>query len=458
MCLPPQKNFYKILPAFMTDNQHITIGCMGMTHLGLVHACAFAEKGFNLVCYDSNSALIESLQQSDFPIEEPDFKALCHRHFSQFHFSSQIQDLVACDVIFIAYDVPTDGQGNSDLTVIRDLIEAVQPVLSSKTTLVLLSQVPPGFTRQLPIKKDRLFYQVETLIFGCAMERARFPERYIVGMNDPTSILPSAYARLLESFHCPILKMRYESAELAKISINLFLVSSVSTTNMIAEVCESIGADWADIAPTLRLDKRIGPHAYLKPGLGIAGGNLERDLKTLTHLGSQYGIDTGIISAWQKKLAHRRDWVWRCLQQFVFNLKESPLICILGLAYKPDTHSIKNSASIALIQQLHRYSIHTHDPLVNVSFPNAQQYLSVEAAVSKADVVIIMTPWAEYKTLSIDQLLDVMQGSTIIDPYGVLDVETASEREDDLLYCTLGKKPRNYMPSMLGASVVGNLP
>ena len=68
--------------------------------------------------------------------------------------------------------------------------------------------------------------------------------------------------------------MHYESAELAKISINMFLVASVTTANTLAEICEQVGADWVEIVPALRLDKRIGPHAYLNPGLGIAGGNI----------------------------------------------------------------------------------------------------------------------------------------------------------------------------------------
>ena len=125
------------------------------------------------------------------------------------------------------------------------------------------------------------FYQVETLIFGAAVKRAMEPERFIVGALDPSAALPESYASFLKAFGCPVLVMRLESAELAKIAINFFLVSTVCTTNTLAELCESIGADWGEIAPALRLDRRIGPHAYLKPGLGIAGGNLERDLVTV---------------------------------------------------------------------------------------------------------------------------------------------------------------------------------
>src|SRR5208282_6722957 len=102
------------------------------------------------------------------------------------------------------------------------------------------------------------------------------PERFIVGCAEPRGPLPAALQSFLESFACPILPMAYESAELAKISINFCLVASISVANTLAEICEQVGADWSDIAPALKLDKRIGPGAYLSPGLGIAGGNLER--------------------------------------------------------------------------------------------------------------------------------------------------------------------------------------
>ena len=88
-----------------------------------------------------------------------------------------------------------------------------------------------------------MYYQVETLIFGRAVERALHPERFMVGCVDPSAPLPDSYANWLHAFGCPILPMRYESAELAKIAINMFLVSSVSTANTLAELCEAIGAD-----------------------------------------------------------------------------------------------------------------------------------------------------------------------------------------------------------------------
>ena len=47
---------------------------------------------------------------------------------------------------------------------------------------------------------------------------------------------------------------------------------------MLARASENVNASWSQIVPALKLDKRIGKHAYLKPGLGLSGGNIERDL------------------------------------------------------------------------------------------------------------------------------------------------------------------------------------
>src|SRR5262249_15164929 len=152
-------------------------------------------------------------------------------------------------------------------------------------------------------------------------ERAMHPERFIVGCADPARGLPPRYREVLDAFNCPILPMRYESAELAKIAINFCLVASIGVANTLAELSEAIGADWSEIVPALKLDKRIGPHSYLSPGLGIAGGNLERDLRTVLDLARDKQTDTGIVQAWIGNSRHRKDWCWRVLHERVLARK-----------------------------------------------------------------------------------------------------------------------------------------
>src|SRR5438105_9663952 len=128
--------------------------------------------------------------------------------------------------------------------------------------------------------------------------------------------------------------MRYENAELAKTAINLYLIGSVTYANTLADVCQAIGADWSEIVPALRLDARIGPAAYLRPGLGIAGGNLERDLVTLQSLSVEHDVDATYIDALIDYNNHRLDWVHRQLERRVFSLDTAPTIGMWGLTYK----------------------------------------------------------------------------------------------------------------------------
>ena len=67
------------------------------------------------------------------------------------------------------------------------------------------------------------------------------------------------------AFGCPILPMRLRERRARQDPINCCLVASVTVANTLAELCERIGADWSEIAPALKLDRRIGPHAYLAP-------------------------------------------------------------------------------------------------------------------------------------------------------------------------------------------------
>lgn len=418
------------------------VGFAGMTHLGLNSAAAAAERGFTVVGYDPSVSVIETLQKGQLPVVEPGLSELCEKNRPQLSFTSTVADLRRCEVVYISTDVPTDDHGHSDLSGIQTLIETVSSALESRATLVILCQVPPGFTRKLSRPKSTLYYQVETLIFGRAVERALHPERFIVGCEDPNASIPKPLARFLEAFGCPILPMRYESAELAKISINCCLVASVTVANTLAELSERIGADWSEIVPALKLDQRIGQHAYLAPGLGLAGGNLERDLATILRLSEATGSEAGLIKSFVVNSGHRRDWALRTLHQEVLTDNPKAVIGILGLAYKENTHSTKNSASLALISQLNAWPVRVHDPVVPASATNHAKTIECGSPLEVArgvDALVIMTPWPAYRDLNVTAFAEVMAGRVIIDPYRVLDGKAVVAAGLD--YFTLGAPP-----------------
>lgn len=418
-----------------------TIGFVGMTHLGLVSGVSATQKGFKSICFDVDMIKINELLSGKLPISEPQLEGLIRSNSDRLVFTANPNDLAKCNVIYVAPDVGTDDHGQSDLGILNGLLDLVFNVSNPETTIVILSQVPPGYTRGKWDGIRSLYYQVETLIFGRAVERALLPERYIIGCAEPKTSLPNAYKEFLEAHECPILTMRYESAELAKISINMFLVSSVTTTNTLAELCEKIGADWSEISPALRLDRRIGSHAYLSPGLGISGGNLERDLATVCNYAKEYNSDAGMVHAWIANSQHRKSWPVEQLRGLIDLKNPSNVIGILGLAYKENTHSTKNSPAIKAISQLQEVTIKVYDPTVvwkNEWHPNPVVTSNFHQVLLGINALMILTPWAEFKSQEfLKRLSSQLRGIPIIDPYGL--VPSALIESNGLQVYSLGR-------------------
>lgn len=416
------------------------IAYVGMTHLGLCSAIGAASKGFATLGLDVDPDLVARLEKGDLPVNEPELDDLLRDNRARISFSSDAGELSGCDVIYVAPDVPTDDTGASDLGKLEQLLALVIEHARADATIVVLSQVPPGFTRERQLPDRPIFYQVETLVFGRAVERTTRPERFIVGCpGDPAEPLPPAMRTYLEAFGCPILPMRLESAELCKISINCCLVASVTVANTLAELCERIGADWSEIVPALKLDARIGPRSYLAPGLGIAGGNLERDLATVIRFSEAHGTDAGVIRAFVGNSRHRKDWALRTIHsEILANLPEARL-GVLGLAYKENTHSVKNSPSLAFIRHLQPWPIRVYDPVVPASaapHPDVTGAASALEAAAGVDALAIMTPWPEFRSIAPQELAKAMRGKLVLDPYRVLDAKAA--RAAGLDHRTLG--------------------
>src|SRR5439155_20360688 len=130
------------------------------------------------------------------------------------------------------------------------------------------------------------------------------------------------------------------------------------------------------------------------------------------------------------------------LWQTVLSKTEDPVIAVLGLAYKQDTHSTKNSPSIALLSSLAPFQVRVFDPLVAASeAPNPRKHgaRSELEACEGADVLVVMTPWPQFGKLDPAQIARKLRGRVVLDPYAVL--RAAACREAGLEYHTLGVAP-----------------
>ena len=412
------------------------IGFAGMSHLGLNSCVAAAEKGFKIIAYDDNIKIIDQLLSSKTSIDEPNLREKLKKNRANIKFSNNVNELKNCEVIYISNDIPTDNFGKSNIDPILRLIKKVNSIIKKSSLLIVLCQVNPGFTRKISRNYKFLYYQVETLIFGRAMERALFPERIILGCFDETHYVDKRLKTFLKSFDCPILPMTYESAEIAKTAINLMLAAQVSVANTLSEICENTNGDWYEIFPALKLDKRIGKHAYLLPGMGLSGGNIERDIKTLTDISIRSNANQNFLKSISTFSKYRKDWAYKSFIKYkkYIDVKN---IGIIGLAYKLNTDSVKNSPSINLLKKLKKYKVKIYDAIIkdhNVGL-NCTFVEEINTVYLNVDVLFIMLPYEELSDLTWRKLSLAMKNKIVIDPFRVLQ----TPKSNDWKHVVLGK-------------------
>ena len=141
---------------------NLKVGFVGLTHLGLTYLAASSEKGFKVKGIDLNQNKINKLKKFDIEYKEPNLKKTIFQNKKNIFFSSHLNNLMDCNIVFISQDIPTNDKGKGDFKNLKRLINSASKFLNKKAIMIILSQVQPGFTRMINFDNSRLYYQVET--------------------------------------------------------------------------------------------------------------------------------------------------------------------------------------------------------------------------------------------------------------------------------------------------------
>jgi UDPglucose 6-dehydrogenase len=235
--------------------------------------------------------------------------------------------------------------------------------------------------------------------------------------------------------------MRTESAEMVKHALNSFLALSVAYINEIAVLAETVGADAQEVAAGLKSEPRIGPRAYLSPGGPFAGGTLARDVVTLTRLGAARHLPLALIPAIKESNDRHRGWAFRKVQGALAGVSQ-PVVAVLGLAYTPNTSTLRRSAAVELCRQLAAAGIRVQafDPLIRTTDADHRDLTLAATAADAlrgAHAAVICTEWPEFRDLPWPALLAGMARPVVVDANRL--VEKAVTPVAGLVYLTVGR-------------------
>ncbi len=251
------------------------VGVIGVGWVGLVTAACFAELGHPVIARDILPEKVASLSRGEITIHEPGLSELLTRNAKRLTFTTEMPELLeGARLLFVCVDTPPTRSGDADLSRVSSVVEDLPA--GSDHVLVMKSTVPAGTGSSIRRDRPGLAYVScpEFLKEGSAVEDFLHPDRVVVGSDPGDEAAGDAVAALYQPLGGEIVRTDVASSEMIKLASNAFLATKISFVNEIANVCEEVGADVAEVARGMGLDQRIGS-AFLKAGIGYGGSCFE---------------------------------------------------------------------------------------------------------------------------------------------------------------------------------------
>jgi len=406
----------------------------GLWHLGSVTSACLASLGHQVIGFDHDANTIKKLKSARAPVFETGLDELIDEGIraNKLMFTSQYQKIPKdLDFAWITIDTPVNEDDIADTDyVISKTLELLESI-ESDMTVIISSQLPVGSIGQIeeltksqfPNKKFNFIASPENLRLGNAIKLFLEPDRIVIGHRE--NFKPDILLELFQSISTNLEWMSIESAEMIKHAINSFLANSVVFINELSSICELVGADAKAVERGLKSDYRIGENAYLSPGSAFSGGTLARDLNYLKKISQSYQLNVPLIDSVLTSNKLHKDWVKNKLKSLFVELNGITVL-IWGLTYKPETSSIRRSFSLELCEWLinKKVNIIAHDPRAE-NLPDhiinaIERSEDMIEPLTNVDVLIIVTPWNDYKEFSHDFLFKKNSELKIIDQNGLL--------------------------------------
>lgn len=407
----------------------MNICVVGVGYVGLVTGAVFADLGNDVVCVDIDKEKIENLKKGIMPIFEPGLKEMVVHNMKdkRLTFTTSLKDGVKkSEIIFIGVNTPPKDDGETDLSYVKSVAEAIADCIDDYKIIVNKSTVPVGtgdLVREIiesNKRKDVDFDVVsnpEFLREGSAIKDTLEPDRIVIGA--PNKNVAMKLLELYAVLEKPMIITDVHSAEIIKYASNAFLATKISFVNFIADLCELASADVNQVVKGMGSDRRIGS-LFLQPGLGYGGSCFPKDSSSLAHTVKRLGGDASLIDAVIKINARRGSTFIKKIEERFPSLK-GKCFAMLGLAFKPNTDDIREAKSLELIEALLQRgaTVRAYDPAamdnVKERFPDVTYCQNAYEATDGADAMLLVTEWNEFRLLNFEKVKSLMKQPIIFD-------------------------------------------
>jgi UDPglucose 6-dehydrogenase len=425
----------------------MNICIIGTGYVGLVTAACFAEMGNTVECVDVNDAVVEQLQHGRVHIYEPGLEEIVRRNIDagRLSFTTDLATAMRDKLfLFCCVGTPEGPDGSADLSFVEQAARDIGKNLSQYAIVVNKSTVPVGtadwvrslIQEELDARGVSVEFDVvsnpEFLKEGDAVNDFMKPDRVIVGTDNVRT------AELLRALYAPyarsrekLIVMGVRSAEMTKYAANCMLATKISFINEIANICDRVGADVAEVRHGIGADHRIG-YQFIYPGVGYGGSCFPKDVKALVGTARQVGYEPQLLAAVDEVNERQKALLAAKIEDYFAPQGgvAGKTVAMWGLAFKPNTDDMRQAPALAIIARLTQQGmrVRAFDP---VARHKAREILadnplvSIEedpyAILEGADALVVVTEWNQFRNPDFARIKKALTAPIIFDGRNLYD-------------------------------------
>ena len=359
------------------------IAVIGQGYVGFPLAQLAAKSGFEVIGFDTNSNVINSLDNSEANLKLTDDEGL----------------LKDCQIYVIAVPTPLDAAGKPDLSYVIKASQTLAKYAVSGSLVINESTSYPGTLREviLPIVDP----SGVKVLFASAPERIdplnknwnlKNTARVIGGLTqEATSKAKQFYATFCKQVHTV---SSPEVAESAKLLENTFRQVNIAFINQFTQIMDKLNIPVHEVIEAANTK----PFGFMKfvPGLGVGGHCIPIDPIYLAEKAESAGAPASLIrSADQINIQMSKFIMDKAIRLLGSDLSGKK-VCIVGLSYKSDIADLRSSPSLVLWDLLEgaKAQVSYHDSF----HPTFRGVNCVDLSTSQFDLAIVATRHSDLNT------------------------------------------------------------
>lgn len=355
-----------------------SVSVVGLGYVGAVSCACLCDLGHRVVGVDIDRQKIDQIAEGKSPIHERDLEMLLTQAVGKDLLTTTddlVQATIDTDVTFLSVGTPTAADGGCDFRYIEAAARDIGAGIAKKDgyhVVVLRCSVPPGSTLEVmaPIIAEvsgkeagrdfGICFNPEFLREGVAIDDFRKPPKTVVGAIDERS------AKVVAEIFSPVdpapILCSIGDAEMVKYVDNVWHAAKVCFANEVGRLSKSYGVNGKNVMDIFCRDEKLNISSYyLKPGFAYGGSCLPKEVRAVSYLAGQRGVDLPLIESLGSSNLSQIEEATRMVLE-----TGARKVAVLGLAFKRGTDDLRESPVLEVIGRLSQVgvTISAHDQAI----------------------------------------------------------------------------------------------